>query len=283
MTDRVFVANLGIFAHHGVTPEETRLGQRFYLDIDCQADLEAAIGADDHAKAVCYAELCALAAEVSAAGPFRLIETLAERIAVAVLARFADVAQVRVVVRKPSAAIPALLDHAGAQITRCRQTPFALSFGSNVGDKAGQIRKAIAGLARGGDITIEAVSHFYRTAPWGKLDQDWFLNLCATGTTSLSAQELLRRCKRLEIEIGRTPAERWGPRVIDIDLLTFGARSFSTAELTVPHPELFNRAFVLVPLHEIAPDLMVGGRSIAAAVAGFADAAADVVRLDVVA
>lgn len=280
MTDRVFVSNLCLFGHHGVMPEETRLGQRFFLDIDCRVDLEEAVRDDDYGKAVCYGRLCDVAAEVSDSGPFRLIETLAERIAVAILARFDRVAEVRVEVRKPSAPIAARLDHAGVEITRRRSAAFALSLGSNIGDKARNIREAIAGLAGDAAITIGAISHFYQTAPWGKLDQDWFLNLCAIGTTSLSPHDLLRRCKALEAQIGRTPAVRWGPRVIDIDLLTCGDRVLATPDLTLPHPELFNRAFVLVPLAEIAGGLVVGGRSIAEAVAGLPDAGADVVRLD---
>ncbi len=120
---------------------------------------------------------------------------------------------------------------------------------------AGRLR-AIAGEP---GIELTAVSRFYRTAPWGKTDQDWFVNACALGRTSLSPEALLERVKTLEVELGREPTERWGPRVIDIDLIAYDDVSLKTEQLTLPHPELFNRAFVLVPLAEIAPDLMIAG------------------------
>ena len=121
-------------------------------------------------------------------------------------------------------------------------------------------RRACAGrCARSrasGGIELAAVSRFYRTAPWGKIDQDWFVNACALGRTRLEPEALLERIKALEVELGRAPAERWGPRVIDIDLIAYGDVTLKTERLTLPHPELFNRAFVLVPLAEIAPDLV---------------------------
>ena len=103
------------------------------------------------------------------------------------------------------------------------------------------------------------VSRLYRTAPWGKTDQDWFVNACALGLTRLAPEALLERMKALEVDLGRVSTERWGPRVIDIDLIAYDDVSLKSERLTLPHPELFNRAFVLVPLAEIAPDLVIAG------------------------
>ncbi|GGK45529.1 2-amino-4-hydroxy-6-hydroxymethyldihydropteridine diphosphokinase [Salinarimonas ramus] len=280
MSDRVFVSNLILFAHHGVHAEETRLGQRFSIDIECGTDFEEAARGDDPEAVVDYGALCALAAEVSASGPFKLVETLAERIASGVLGRFPAVLDVRVRVRKPSAPVPAVLDHVGVEIHRVRRTPIALSLGSNVGDSRATLRAALAKLGAAEGVAVEAVSHVYRTAPWGRADQQDFLNLCATGWTSLPPRALLRLAKAIELQLGRTPEVRWGPRVIDIDLLHYGDLALRGPELTLPHPEMGSRAFVLVPLAEIAPDRVIGGVRVADALARLAREPGDVVRLD---
>jgi dihydropteroate synthase len=155
-----------------------------------------------------------------------------------------------------------------------------LALGGNVGDKVLNLRRALAALAAEPEIELVAVSRFYRTPPWGKTDQDWFLNACALARTSLAPEALLERVKRLEVELGRKPAERWGPRVIDIDLIAYGDVALRTERLTLPHPELFNRAFVLVPLAEIAPDLVIAGVRVADAAARLAGEAAEVLPVD---
>ena len=155
-----------------------------------------------------------------------------------------------------------------------------LALGGNVGDKALSLRRALRAIAAEAGVELTAVSRLYRTAPWGKTDQDWFVNACALGRTSLKPEALLERVKRLEVELGRKPAERWGPRVIDIDLIAYGDVTLKTERLTLPHPELFNRAFVLVPLAEIAPDLVIAGVRVGEAAARLGAEAAEIVPLD---
>ena len=155
-----------------------------------------------------------------------------------------------------------------------------LALGGNVGDKVKSLRRALRAIANEPEIELTAVSRFYRTPPWGKTDQDWFVNACALGRTSLKPEALLERVKRLEVELGRAATERWGPRVIDIDLIAYDNITLTTERLTLPHPELFNRAFVLVPLAEIAPDLVVAGVRIGEAAARLALEAAEVLPID---
>jgi dihydroneopterin aldolase/2-amino-4-hydroxy-6-hydroxymethyldihydropteridine diphosphokinase len=280
MTDLIFVTNLVLHATHGVLPEETRLGQRFYIDIECATDVAPAAAGDDVTKTINYADLCDLAAEVSAEGPFRLIETLAERLALRILARFPAAARTTVRVRKPQAPIAAALDHVGVEVTRFRRNRVAFSLGSNIGDKAANIRAALTHIHADPGLEIEQVSHLYQTAPWGKEDQDWFLNACAVGTTSLSPTEALRLAKRTEVLVGRVPGERWGPRMIDIDILYLGDAPYHGPDLTLPHRDLFNRAFVLIPLAEIAADEVVGGLRIGDAADKVERSPDDVKRLD---
>jgi dihydropteroate synthase len=155
---------------------------------------------------------------------------------------------------------------------------FAL--GGNVGDKAKSLRSALRAIAGEEGIELTAVSRLYRTAPWGKTDQDWFVNACALARTSLKPEALLERVKRLEVELGREPTERWGPRVIDIDLIAYDDVALKTEGLTLPHPELFNRAFALVPLAEIAPDLIIAGVRVGDAAVRLGAEAAEIVALD---
>ncbi|MFZ0558093.1 MAG: 2-amino-4-hydroxy-6-hydroxymethyldihydropteridine diphosphokinase [Methylovirgula sp.] len=147
-----------------------------------------------------------------------------------------------------------------------------LGLGSNIGDGPGNIAKALRLIGDSGTIEISAVSSIYRTAPWGYLDQPPFANACALARTRLAPPQLLAAVKKVEADMGRRKTVRWGPRLIDIDILFYGDVPLSTPELILPHKELFNRAFVLVPLAEIAPQLRLGGRSVADAAAQFAGA-----------
>lgn len=279
MKDTIFVTNLCLVGRHGVMEEERTLGQRFYLDIEVATDARRASANDDYRKAICYAALCDLAAQVSEAGPYRLIETFAERVIEAILSRFPTVTGARVRIRKPGAPINASFDTVGVELTRQRQQRVAFSFGSNVGDRMSQIRAAVAFLEAVEGIEIAQVSSFYETAPWGKTDQDRFINACAIGRTSLSAHEVLRAAKAIEVQLGRTPGERWGPRLIDIDLLYLGEDDFSTIALTVPHPEMLNRAFVLMPLAEIAGDERIGETTVKEALSALDVDEGEIVRL----
>lgn len=144
--------------------------------------------------------------------------------------------------------------------------------GSNIGNKPANVRAALALLEARGVAALTAVSSIYRTPPWGYLEQESFANACALASTSLDPAALLAAVKTIEADMGRVETIRWGPRLIDIDILFYGAAPLLTSDLILPHKELFNRAFVLVPLAEIAPDLKLGGRSIAEAAADAGEA-----------
>ena len=130
-----------------------------------------------------------------------------------------------------------------------------LSLGSNQGDRESLIRAALGLLASDADIRVERVSSLYETAPVGLSEQPDFINAVALVETDLPPTELLRRLQRIESALGRERNQHWGPRVIDIDILLYGDQSVDTAFLTIPHPRMMERAFVMSPLAEIAPDL----------------------------
>jgi 2-amino-4-hydroxy-6-hydroxymethyldihydropteridine diphosphokinase len=142
-----------------------------------------------------------------------------------------------------------------------------LGIGSNIGDMAAMLDRAVTGLAAVPGIAIVARSADYRTPPWGKTDQPWFLNGAVAIDTDLDPHGLLDACLSVEHDLGRVREERWGPRVIDIDVLAYEGAAVEDARLVLPHRYVRERAFVLVPLAEIAPDLVIGGERVVDALA----------------
>ena len=139
----------------------------------------------------------------------------------------------------------------------------ALGLGANLGDPAAAMARALQLLDDGEGTGIVAVSKLYRTPPWGLVEQPPFINCCALVETSLSPQALMQRCLDIEKQLKRVRDVRWGPRLIDIDILTYGSETLDTETVTIPHPRMLERGFVLMPLAEIAPDLAVNGRAVA--------------------
>ena len=129
-----------------------------------------------------------------------------------------------------------------------------LALGTNLGDRLANLRAAIDALAP--SIVHRQSSHIYETPPWGYTDQPAFLNMAVKCETDLDAASLLKRLKQIEVEVGRVESFRWGPRQIDLDILFYDELVLESESLTIPHPRLHERAFVLVPLADIAPDLI---------------------------
>ncbi len=143
-----------------------------------------------------------------------------------------------------------------------------LGLGSNIGSKRENIARAIEILSGFEDIEIIKRSRDYKTPPWGETDQDWFANACVSVMTRLEPYELLARCLEIEREMGRERLQKWGPRVIDLDILVFGNLEICESDLVVPHPHITERGFVLAPLVEIAPEIVLKGQTVAQWVKG---------------
>jgi 2-amino-4-hydroxy-6-hydroxymethyldihydropteridine diphosphokinase len=150
-------------------------------------------------------------------------------------------------------------------------TEVGLGFGSNVGDKVANLRRAMELVFDGRTIQFLVASSIWRTAPWGYVEQDWFANACAVGRTELSPEQALAHTQAVEAALGREQTFRWGPRVIDVDILYLGDQKVASERLIVPHKEMFNRGFVLAPLAEIRPELVLDGVSIRDAAAAKRD------------
>jgi 2-amino-4-hydroxy-6-hydroxymethyldihydropteridine diphosphokinase len=151
-------------------------------------------------------------------------------------------------------------------MTEAAQRPAAydalIGIGSNVGDKAANIARAIDLLCADGAVRLVGQSRLYRSAPWGILEQDWFVNGAAAVATDVTPHGLLQRCLAVEDAMGRVRSVKWGPRLVDVDVLTYRGEMIDTADLKVPHPYIEQRSFVLAPLLDIARGEVVRGRSV---------------------
>lgn len=157
-----------------------------------------------------------------------------------------------------------------------------LGLGGNVGDVAAAMRGALQHIGARKVCRVVAVSRVFRTPPWGPVEQNWFLNACVMIETRLSAPDLLARILETEKAFGRVRTTRWGPRTLDIDILLYGDTPVSLENLTIPHPRMTERGFVMVPLADIAPDVVLEGRSVRSHAAAFAEEGLEVtdIRLD---
>jgi len=149
-------------------------------------------------------------------------------------------------------------------------TQALLALGGNVGNSRAILDRAVVLLCDGSDILLTARSSEYRTPPWGFKYQSPFINLCIAVETSLTPRDLLARAQAVELQLGRDRAheKRWGPRTADIDIIAYDDLTVDELGLTLPHPRLFERGFVLLPLAEIAPDRVIAGKNVRDALDG---------------
>lgn len=251
MTD-IEIRRLEIFAKHGVFKEEQTLGQRFYLNIYLKSDINynKAINLED---TVNYGELSHFAKEIFESERYDLIENVSDNLCKKIMDKYKSIKYCRVEVEKPWAPIGLALDTVVVSSERTLKRVF-LGLGSNLGDKKANIDLALEKLSA--KISNIKTASYIETKPWGGVDQDDFLNSACYGYTYLSKEELLDFVKRVEEEIGRVKTVKWGPRLIDIDILFYDNEIFYSDKLIIPHPYIREREFVLKPLNELAPNFI---------------------------
>ena len=252
--DTITVRGLELYAYHGVNPEEKENGQRFILDIDMTADVSEAAATDDLTKTVSYSAALKTARAVFLADKYDLIETAAQKVADALLCEYPRLCAVAVTVKKPDAPMKAAFDYVAVTVKRRRLRKAVLSLGSNMGDSDAILDKALAGIDALPSTRLTKVSPRYVTAPWGGVEQDDFINLCAEIETAFSPEGLLCALQKLERDAHRVRTVRWGPRTLDIDIVLFEGVTCESERLTLPHPRFTERAFVLRPLTDLYPD-----------------------------
>lgn len=252
--DNIFIENLEVFAKHGIFEEEVNLGQKFLISVRMYFDASSAGKEDDLTKSVDYARVCSDITKWMKTNSCRLIETVAERLAEKLLLEHDIVRIVEVTVKKPWAPIGLPLECVSISVERKWHTVF-LSIGSNMGDREKYLKGGIDRLGSDEKVRILRVSSFIETKPYGKTDQDDFLNGAVKLETILTPHELLDLIHRVEAEAGRERKEHWGPRTLDMDILFYDDLEMDDEDLVIPHPDMKNRDFVLKPLGEIAPNL----------------------------
>ena len=250
----VKIRGLEIEAKHGVYGFEKENKQLFIIDADLYTDFYKAAKNDDLKGTVNYSEACNLLIKTVTEKTFNLIETVAYSCANALMDGF-PISGLKLTVYKPQAPMKIKFGTVGVTVELKRERVF-LSLGSSMGDKKGYLDKALKLLGATQGITVKKVSSYIKTAPYGGVAKNGFLNCAAEVSTYLTPQQLLEEIHRIEAECGRERLVRWGDRTLDIDIIFYGREIIEDDNLTVPHPDYQNRDFVLVPLKEIAPEFV---------------------------
>lgn len=251
--DKIYINNLEFIGFHGVFPEEKKLGQKFFVSLELSVDTREAGKSGDLCKSVHYGLVAQDVERVFLEKSIDLIETCAENIAEMVLKKYELVREVKVIVKKPWAPLQMHFESVAVEIARKWYRVY-LSLGSNMGDKRENLLEAIKRIEWLENTEVVKSSKILETEPFGYTEQDNFLNSCLEIRTLLTAQELLSQILKIELDMGRIREIKWGPRIIDIDILFYDSEIIEEDNLAVPHPWICEREFVLEPLSEIAPN-----------------------------
>jgi dihydroneopterin aldolase/2-amino-4-hydroxy-6-hydroxymethyldihydropteridine diphosphokinase len=252
--DEIRIENLEVFAHHGVYEQETKDGQTFYVNMTLYTDTRKAGKADDLSLSTDYGAVCQFVTKWMQEHTCLLLETVAERMAEAVLTSFPLVDSLDVEIRKPEAPIPLPFGCVSVKIHRGWHDVY-LSIGSNLGERKEYLDGAVKALDACPQIQVKKVSSYVETKAYGLTDQPDFLNGALWIRTLLSPEELLCKLHEIEAAAHRERVLRWGPRTLDLDILFYDRMVYESETLMIPHVDLQNRRFVLEPLSEIAPFL----------------------------
>ena len=253
--DEIRIENLEIYAGHGVFEEENRTGQPFFANVTLYTDIRKAGKEDDLQYSTHYGEVAHFINQFLKAHTFRLIEAATEQTAEQILLKFPLIEAVDLEIRKPKAPIGLPFQSVSVKVHRGWKKAY-LAVGSNLGDKRFYIEDAIKKLNQNPLIRRVRVSQLITTEPYGGVEQDEFLNGAIEIETLYTPYELLRFLQELEKEAKRERLVHWGPRTLDLDVLFYEGFISDNKELTVPHPDMQNRGFVLKPLYQLCPYYM---------------------------
>lgn len=250
--DKIKIKGLKIFASHGVFEEEKENGQDFVLNITFSLSLLEPGLTDDLVTTINYGEACEYIADEFTKCSYDLIEAAAENVARALLLKYPECEDISVEVCKPNAPIEEEFDDVSVTVNRGWHTVY-IAVGSNLGDSVEIIEAAKKELiSRPGYCLIKEAT-LITTKPYGVLDQPDFTNGLWKIKTIAEPYELLDELNKIEAALGRQRLVHWGPRTIDLDIIYYDDMIIDSERLTVPHIDMANRDFVLVPLNEVDP------------------------------
>ena len=251
--DKIIISQLEVISNHGVLDAEKVLGQKFYVSIELALDLQKAGISDDIRETINYAEVCDMVVRLMQNSTYNLIETCAEKIAESLLKTHTNVNEVTVTIEKPHAPIKHSFGNVAVLIIRKRETVY-IGLGSNMGDREANLSRAISAMSVLPDLAVIKSSAFHETKPVSHTPQRDYLNAVVMAHATCSPAHLMEILLELEINLGRErPGIPLSPRVIDLDLLFYGNVVSESAFVTLPHPRLHERLFVLEPFCEVNP------------------------------
>ena len=252
--DEIRIRGLRVYAHHGVFPEETRLGQTFVVNATLFMSTRKGGLADILEQTISYADVCQFLTEYLQQNTWKLLEAAVEHTCREMLLRFPLLREVELELEKPSAPIPLPFDTVSVCIRRSWHRAF-VALGSNIGDRQGYLDGGVQALRADPCIRVKQVSTYYVTAPYGGVEQEDFLNGALELETLYTPQELLEVLHTIEQAAKRERLVHWGPRTLDLDILLYDDLVQDDSVLTIPHPDMQNRDFVLKPMAELAPQV----------------------------
>lgn len=254
--DLIHMEGFAVHGLHGVLEDEKRDGHTFLVDCRLQVDTRSAGRDDDLLRTVSYADVAEIVHRVISSPSVDLIETLAARIAEQTFAAHPLVRAMTVRINKPTAPIDMEFRTVAIEITRQAPPVLAvLAVGSNMGERTEYLRLALADLDAADGVEVLAGSDLIETDPVGGVEQADFLNGAIAVRTTLSPWQLLDLAQHIEQRAQRERIVRWGPRTLDVDVITWGDLQLDDPQLTIPHPRAHERAFVLQPLISLAQQL----------------------------
>lgn len=250
--DKIKIKDLEVFANHGVFPEENVLGQKFVISVTMYTDTRKAGISDDLTQSIHYGEVSHFIKKFMETHTFKLIETVAEKLAEELLKAFPLMQKLDLEIKKPWAPVALPLDTVSVEISRGWHTVY-LGMGSSLGDKKGYLDGAVEALKETEGCEVIAVADYIATEPYGGAAKEEFLNSCMAVKTLLTPHELLERLHEIEQAADRKRLVHWGDRTLDLDILLYDDLVMESEDLTIPHVEMHRRSFVLDPLSQIAP------------------------------
>lgn len=250
--DKIYIENLEVFAHHGVLAEETENGQNFYVNAVLYTDTTKSAKDDNLELTVNYAEVCDFIVNYMQNNTFKLIETVANRLAEQILINFGLIEKIDIEIRKPNAPIQHNFDCVSVKIIR-EWSKAVVAVGSNMGESRMLIENATDKIKHNKNIKDFVASDIITTKPYGYTEQADFLNGVYYMKTLFSPHQLIDFLHKLENDANRKRTIHWGPRTLDLDIIFYENLVMSDEILTVPHPDMQNRDFVLKPLVQVAP------------------------------
>ena len=257
--DKIIIDGLELFAYHGVNEDEKRDGQRFLIDAELLVDITRPCQTDRVEDTVSYSAVAKTIRRVFTAQSYDLLERAAEVTAGAVLEEHPAVRSLTLTLKKPEAPMKAKFQWVGVTIQRGRTSPADsgkrqeayIALGSNLGDRLATLSAAVKALSLLPHTAVTAVSRVYLTEPVGYDDQPDFYNAAVRLETGLTPRALLGACLGIEAALGRHRQIKNGPRTVDLDVLLHGTKAYQDEELTLPHPRMLERVFVLAPLCDV--------------------------------